>query len=259
MSNPTSNYSFVMPTSTDLVKDLPADFEVFGQAVDTQMKTNADAAIAKSIVDAKGDLIAATAADTVSRLAVGTDGLVLKADSTTSTGLAWGTAGGALTLSTIASGSINSGTALTINSLTAYDTMQLKIVGVTFGGGVSYMNFLLNGSTSAIYQAVIQTSYLTSSSPIGWSGFGDWTSIPVAPANPQDNTSTENYYILTLTNCKQSGYTIFNLQNSIVSYGTTRMTIVSGRFKSAAAISSITFNANGQTFNGSGTYELIGG
>jgi hypothetical protein len=37
MSNPTSNYGWQMPTATDLVTDLPADFEVFGQAVDTAM------------------------------------------------------------------------------------------------------------------------------------------------------------------------------------------------------------------------------
>jgi len=89
MANPTTNYSFAMPTNTDLVKDLPADFEIFGQAVDTQMKTNADAAIAKTIVDAKGDIIAATAADTVSRLAVGANNTVLTADSSTATGLKW--------------------------------------------------------------------------------------------------------------------------------------------------------------------------
>ena len=54
----------------------------------------ANAAVAKSIVDAKGDLIAATAADTVSRLAVGTNGQVLTADSAEATGLKWATAGG---------------------------------------------------------------------------------------------------------------------------------------------------------------------
>jgi hypothetical protein len=37
MSNPTSNFNWQMPTATDLVTDLPADFEVFGQAVDTAM------------------------------------------------------------------------------------------------------------------------------------------------------------------------------------------------------------------------------
>jgi hypothetical protein len=45
--------------------------------------------IPQSIVDAKGDLIVGTAADTVGRLAVGTDGFYLSADSSAGTGLAW--------------------------------------------------------------------------------------------------------------------------------------------------------------------------
>jgi hypothetical protein len=35
MTNPTSNFGWIMPDPTNLVTDLPADFEVFGQAVDT--------------------------------------------------------------------------------------------------------------------------------------------------------------------------------------------------------------------------------
>ena len=117
MSNPTTPFSWQMPTTTDLVTDLPADFEVFGQAVATSMAdllggtsgqvlaknsntdmdfvwvTSDDAnAIQNTIVDAKGDLIGATAADTPARLAVGTNGQVLTADSTAATGLAWATA-----------------------------------------------------------------------------------------------------------------------------------------------------------------------
>lgn len=45
--------------------------------------------IQPTIVDAKGDLIAGVAADSVNRLAVGSNGTVLTADSSTSTGLAW--------------------------------------------------------------------------------------------------------------------------------------------------------------------------
>jgi hypothetical protein len=45
--------------------------------------------IPQSIVDVKGDLIVGTAADTVGRLAVGTDGYYLSADSSAGTGLAW--------------------------------------------------------------------------------------------------------------------------------------------------------------------------
>lgn len=37
MTNPTTNFGWVMPAATDLVTDLPADFNVFGQAVDTSM------------------------------------------------------------------------------------------------------------------------------------------------------------------------------------------------------------------------------
>ena len=38
MSNPTTPFGWQMPTATDLVTDLPADFEVFGQAVATSMQ-----------------------------------------------------------------------------------------------------------------------------------------------------------------------------------------------------------------------------
>jgi hypothetical protein len=37
MTNPTTPFSWQMPTASDLVTDLPADFEVFGQAVATSM------------------------------------------------------------------------------------------------------------------------------------------------------------------------------------------------------------------------------
>ena len=47
-----------------------------------------------SVLDAKGDLIVATAADSAARLAVGTDGYVLTADSGEPTGLKWAAAAG---------------------------------------------------------------------------------------------------------------------------------------------------------------------
>jgi hypothetical protein len=47
--------------------------------------------ISANIVDAKGDIIAASAADTVARLAVGANDTVLTADSSTATGLKWAT------------------------------------------------------------------------------------------------------------------------------------------------------------------------
>ena len=38
MANPTTYFGWVMPSPTDLVTDLPADFNVFGQGVDTSMQ-----------------------------------------------------------------------------------------------------------------------------------------------------------------------------------------------------------------------------
>lgn len=63
-----------------------SDLDFFRNGVAT-----ADAAIPKTIVDAKGDILAATAADTPARLAVGTNGQVLRVNSSTATGLEWGT------------------------------------------------------------------------------------------------------------------------------------------------------------------------
>jgi hypothetical protein len=64
----------------------------------TWVTTDDTNAIQNAIVDAKGDLIGATAADTPARLAVGTNGQVLTADSTAATGLAWATSSGGGTL-----------------------------------------------------------------------------------------------------------------------------------------------------------------
>jgi hypothetical protein len=71
MANPTTNYGFIMPSSTDLVTDLPADFDVFGQAVDTTIK-------ALNPSTTEGDIeYRSDTANTNSRLAIGTAGQVL--------------------------------------------------------------------------------------------------------------------------------------------------------------------------------------
>ena len=76
-------YNWPEPDNTDLVKNGALAIRTLGDAIDTTMGTM----VAKTIVDAKGDLIAGTAADTASRLAVGPDGSSIVADSSTSTGL----------------------------------------------------------------------------------------------------------------------------------------------------------------------------
>jgi hypothetical protein len=59
-----------------------------------KLKGATDLLVAKSLVDAKGDLIVATANDTPVRLAVGPDGHVLTADSAEASGVKWAAASG---------------------------------------------------------------------------------------------------------------------------------------------------------------------
>ena len=114
MTNPTSNFGWQMPTSTDLVTDLPADFEVFGQAVDTSLadlkggKTgqvlakasntdmdfvwSADASgIPASAFTAKGAILVGTGTSTYTAQTVGTNGQVLTANSAQADGVEWTT------------------------------------------------------------------------------------------------------------------------------------------------------------------------
>lgn len=108
----TSNFGWTTPDDTALVKDGAAAIRSLGSSIDSSMADlkggTSGQVLAKNsntdmdftwtaidplvILDAKGDLITATAADTPARLAVGTNGQVLMADSTLSTGLKWATA-----------------------------------------------------------------------------------------------------------------------------------------------------------------------
>ena len=150
MANPTTNYSFAMPTNTDLVKDLPADFEVFGQAVDTALKANADAQINKSLVTTKGDLIAATGASTPARLGVGTNGQVLTADSAEASGVKWATAAsGGMTL---ISSTTLTGASITLSSIPqTYNDLRIIVQNYKPSVDNEVLSMRVNSDSSGLY------------------------------------------------------------------------------------------------------------
>jgi hypothetical protein len=134
-------------------------------AVQTQIdsKIGQSTAINPTIVDAKGDLIAATAADTVQRLAVGTNGQLLTADSTTATGVKWAAAPVAGLVS-LATGTL-SGAAVNLTSISgSYNKLVLQLTGFYdgVGGGQDlYLRFNNNSTANAYGGSRLSNGALT--------------------------------------------------------------------------------------------------
>lgn len=117
--------------------------------------------IQPTIVDAKGDLIVATAADTVSRLAVGSNDQVLTADSSTSTGLKWAAAAaGGMTLITTTTFNDTAST-YTYSSLGSYK--HLMIVG----------DDISMAQTTSVTSLVMQFNSVSTGTPYTSAGYGN--------------------------------------------------------------------------------------
>jgi hypothetical protein len=117
------------------------------------LNLNSASVIAPTIVDAKGDLIAATAADTVSRLAVGTDGHILTADSTASTGIKWAAPAGAGGMTLISTSTPSGASAIDFSSISS-EWKQLTVVWAGVYASANNTNLLirLNNDSSTAYK-----------------------------------------------------------------------------------------------------------
>jgi len=206
----------------------------------------------------KGSIVAGNGSAAFAPLAVGANDTVLTADSTAATGLKWAAPAVALTLSQIASGNINSGTSVTISGLTQ-DFIQIQVFGVSnvTASGVFYAR--LNNTATAVYSQ--NGGYVEGAAGGTYSNTAATELSLTSGITNQFNVAT-NHFILTLTNCKQTGFTTYQWTSRFASGSSGNQNAVfgSGIFKSAAQITSVVLsNASGTAFNGTGTYTVWGG
>lgn len=267
----TTNFNWETPDDTDLVKDGAAAIRTLGNSIDTsfvdlkggttgQVLAKAsntdldftwsnDAGISPTIVDAKGDLITATAADTPARIAVGSNGTVLTADSTTATGLKWETpVSGSLT--SIASGSL-SGTEVSLTSIPqTYKSLRLDIFSYQPSSN-SELYLRVNNNSSAIYAGknASGSNYTTGNNEI-------------IASRPQNSTGTSFFATYLFYNYANTATLkqvyCFNVANS-----TTTVTNVSfdqelAQANTTSAISSIQIRIDGTKTFTAGSYVLYG-
>ena len=256
----TTNYGWTTPDDTALVKDGAAAIRTLGTAIDTTVFNNASAGIAKTIVDAKGDIIAATAADTVSRLAVGANNTILTADSTTATGLKWATpaASGGITLisETTASGL----SSLSLSSIpSTYKNLVLTWQGVYISDSTTQFGIRFNNdSTAQIYKGIgarpsdagsiyaINSTDSTNATNIGSFPIGMNTTTSINHGNGNGSLTIFNY--ASTSKLKQYQYQFtYNRSSS----GTDISWLVNGTFNTTSAITSIDIFR----ITGSGTFS----
>ena len=279
MANPTVPFSWQMPEPTDLVTDLPADFEVFGQAVATSMQDllggttgqvlakasdtdmdfvwSADAAGMTNPMTTTADVIYSSSGSTPARLGIGTVGQVLQVNSG-ATAPEWTTpAVSSLDLDTIASGSMPSATSLSITGLTQ-DFFMLRLTGLKFGVAQPDSVILqLNSNTGANYTF---TGNNYNAANFDYERLVATTRFKLNLGGAASNDGN-NSYMIQIQNGKADGFhTIsvvsnFTFNNTGAQMGYTMM----GSFEDATAITSIQIKCDsGYTFT-AGTYKLIGG
>jgi hypothetical protein len=271
----TTNFGWETPDDTDLVKDGAAAIRTLGQSIDTSMAdleggttgqvlskaSNADMdftwvtsddanAIQNAIVDAKGDLIAATAADTPARLAVGTNGQVLTADSTAATGLKWATAssGGITLLTTTAL----TGTTVTVSSIDqTYTNLLIIITGMSSSSDYA-PQFQYNSVTSG-YFGIGASDGSTANTRISGGSYLDAAFLDI-----WEGSNPNSILTYSIPNYAATGYHTVTWQGAyLTNLAAMRQFTASGGNTNTSAVTSITLKPDTGSFN-AGSIKIYG-
>jgi hypothetical protein len=250
----TPNYGWVMPDPTDFVTDLPADFEIFGDAVDATVdgiETIANAA-QPNVITTEGDLVVGDASGDPDRLPIGAVGTVLTSDGDTAI---WDTpAGGGQSYTLLNSGntSVGASTSFTVSGISGINDFIIMFDGLSSTSTVAIFIVRFNSDTGTNYEhygtlvagnnAYAATNFVGSDYPTG-------SSIRIAKMSTNAASQVYGYMRITganSTNAKpffsnSGGSTATGNQQTLENHG--------GVYKGTSAITSITVSSNVGNFD----------
>lgn len=223
--------------------------------------------IPEAIVDAKGDLISATAADTPARLAVGANNTVLTADSTTATGLKWATpASGAVTTWTLLNAggtALTSGSTVTVSGISNQKQIMVFVEGASGSTTGADVSIRLNGDNTANYSiyGIKLTGNATYSSAgvIGYDAGNYSAATAITIGTHSNNASSTVNASCFIDSADQTGNKRFTFMGGGTAFGGTGQISYTGQgiWEASAAITSIVIAISAGTFD-AGTLYVLG-
>jgi len=214
-------------------------------------------AIQNTIVDAKGDLISATAADTPAILAVGTNGQYLQADSTTSTGLKWATVSAGWTL--IATATPSAASTVSFTSIpTTYTQLMILWDRVQISTETRW-NGRINNDSGANYTYTSQ-GYGGASSNVGDTkiGYNDNTSLIVGATNTTNVRKGSGKILIERASSTDRKLFSYHSTNFNTSLGANGPMAANGHYDGSAAVTQFEFIREDGTCTITGNFYLLG-
>jgi hypothetical protein len=283
MTNPTSNFGWQMPTSTDLVTDLPADFEVFGQAVDTSLadlkggttgqvlKKNtdtdmdfvwaADTAGMTNPMTTTGDTIYSSSGSTPARLGIGSTGDVLTVAGGVPT---WAAPAGlptGWTLLNAGGTALTAAQTITVSGISAKELLIL-IKDASDSTTNSQFTIRFNGDTAANYSSFGSLYQFTPSNPEGiqsykYSNFSDATQIQIGKHSNSSGSSIASAIYVDKADTTGTKRFIATTGLTTNNSDAGQTVSVQGLYEASAAITSVSIISDQANFD-NGTIYVMG-
>jgi hypothetical protein len=220
----------------------------------------ADSAGMTNPMTTTGDTIYSSSGSTPARLGIGSTGQVL----TVAGGVpSWSTPAGSLAIAQIASGTLTSGSELSLTSLSSYDFLELRVNAINLSAD-DIIGIRINSNSGSNYEYNAATNRATASHDANEPAIKfSLTDSRFDPMDAyQDSAQTTNHYRIRFTNCKSTGFTtvegLFTYRWDASGTARTAISQWMGIYKVAEAVSSIQFtNITGATF-AAGNYVLWG-